>query len=344
MTHSHIPVSSGTLVLSKGESAFQQVLDEFPKAEEITVVSFNISPKKSALLDSLSSASCKSTLICNIPKRFPEYFGKNEKAVEDRKDQARREIDAYLAAMDPTRFDTVVESLFCFSNHAKVVMTERIAFVGSANFSEESPANWECGFITSDPIAIAQLAAAVTQIKHDSIRYLGKPFNALITPSLELRQCLSIIANKLTEECLDTLGGTLDDLRRAISAVDMPWAFAFESGGPLTSRIDMNMLDQLETLVSQSALIREFAEFDPDNILSDEVLLEAYDDRLDRHIDAASNDAHYRLEELREQAEAELYSLSSGLTNICEQLELAIKEITEAHDTIDNTKSKAGKK
>lgn len=344
MSHSHIPVSSGTLVLSEGESAYQQVLDEFPKAEEITVVTFNISPKNSALLDSLSSASCKATLICNIPKRFPKYLGYTEQAIQARKDQARWQIEAYLAAMDPTRFDTVVESFFCFRNHAKVVMTESIAFVGSANFSEESKSNWECGFLTSDPAAIAQLSAAVEQIKHDSIRYLGKPVNALIAPSLELRQCLSIMADKLTEECLDTLGGTLHDLRRAISTVDMPWAFAFESGGPLTSRIDMNMLDQIESLISESAPIREYAEFDPDNIFSDEVLLEAYDDRLDRYIEAASNDAHYRLDELREQAEVPLSTLSNGLRKISEQLESAIKEITEAHDRIDNTKSKGGTK
>jgi hypothetical protein len=344
MTRTHIPVSNGTLVVSQGESAYQQVLDEFPNADRITVVTFNITPKNSALLDSLSSASCKATLICNIPKRFPKYLGYTDQAVQARKDQARRQIEDYLTAMDPTRFDTVVESYFCFRNHAKVVMTERIAFVGSANFSDESQANWECGFITSDADAIAQLFAAVEQLKNDSIRYLGKPVNELIAPSIELRQCLSVIEAKLTEDCLDTLSGSLHDLKRAISAVDMPWAFAFESGGPLTSRIDMAILDQLESLVSNSAPIRDFAEFDPENIFSDEVLLEAYDDRLDRVIEAASNDAHFQLDELREQAETELSSLTNGLKKISEQVESAIKEITEAHDRIDNTKSKDGKK
>lgn len=344
MTRTHIPISNGTLVLTEGEAAYQQVLDEFPTAETITVVTFNISPKNSALLDSLSSARCKATLICNIPKRFPKYFGYTQKAVQARKEQARLQIEAYLAAMDPTHFDTVVESFFCFRNHAKVVMTERIAFVGSANFSEESQSNWECGFLTSDPAAIAQLFAAVEQIKLDSIRYVGKPVNALIGPSLELRHCLLVIADKLTEDCLDTLGDTLHDLKRAISAVDMPWAFEFKSGGPLTSRIDMNLVGQMESLISESKLIREYAEFDPDNIFSDEVLLNAYDDRLDPVIAAASNDAHFRLEELREQAECELSSLANGLKKISEQVESAIKEITEAHDKIDNTKSKDGQR
>lgn len=37
-----------------------------------------------------------------------------------------------------------------FSNHAKIIMTDNIAYVGSSNFSEESADNFESGFISRD--------------------------------------------------------------------------------------------------------------------------------------------------------------------------------------------------
>lgn len=42
------------------------------------------------------------------------------------------------------------EVYFCFSNHAKIIMTDNIAYVGTSNFSEESVENFESSFISRD--------------------------------------------------------------------------------------------------------------------------------------------------------------------------------------------------
>lgn len=52
--------------------------------------------------------------------------------------------------MSPEKIAEKAEVYFCFSNHAKIVMTNNIAYIGSSNFSEESADNFESGFISKD--------------------------------------------------------------------------------------------------------------------------------------------------------------------------------------------------
>jgi predicted transposase/invertase (TIGR01784 family) len=52
--------------------------------------------------------------------------------------------------LSPEKIAEKAEVYFCFSNHAKIVMTNNIAYIGSSNFSEESADNFESGFISKD--------------------------------------------------------------------------------------------------------------------------------------------------------------------------------------------------
>ena len=52
--------------------------------------------------------------------------------------------------MPPEKTAEKAEVYFCFSNHAKIVMTNNIAYIGLSNFSEESADNFESGFISKD--------------------------------------------------------------------------------------------------------------------------------------------------------------------------------------------------
>lgn len=334
MPVTEIKCASSMIVVSKGESAFQQVVHDFQNAERITVVTFNVSPSDRSLLDALSQASGKVCIICNIPKRFERYFGRN---VEQTKAAAKKQIAQFMAQLDPTQFGTVVESYFSFRNHAKIVMTEHIAFIGSANFSAESRDNWECGVITTDSTAISQLEQAVELIKADSVRYLGHSTNLLFDPFATLNSCLESTQHKLTEDCLDLIDSALDDIERAISKVDMPWAFGFEPGGPLTSRIDLDQIGRLQQLIADSDTLRAFARFDPDAIYVDDMPSDAYEERLQVYLESATDENARRLEDLEEEAKDDLSSLRSGLSVLCGQLESVLKELASGHSTIDNT-------
>ncbi len=124
-----------------------------------------------------------------------------------------------------------------------------MAYIGSAELLFREPQNWECGIITEDTNAIAQPELAIEQIKSDSIRYLGGTRACVLHICVDSLLARSI-AGKFNEGCLDELSSSLDDVEKAIAEVDMPWAYAFESGGPLTSKNRHDMIMQLQQLIA----------------------------------------------------------------------------------------------
>lgn len=63
--------SGAKFVYSKDELGYQEVLDNFENAFEITIITFNISEKKNALVNALKKVAdhCVINVITNIPHR-----------------------------------------------------------------------------------------------------------------------------------------------------------------------------------------------------------------------------------------------------------------------------------
>ena len=63
--------SNAKFVYSKNELGYQEVLDRFEDAKQITIITFNISEKQSALVNALkkSGDNCIINVITNIPNR-----------------------------------------------------------------------------------------------------------------------------------------------------------------------------------------------------------------------------------------------------------------------------------
>ena len=63
--------SNAKFVYSKNELGYQEVLDRFEIAKEITIVTFNISEKKNALVNALKKVGehCVINIITNIPNK-----------------------------------------------------------------------------------------------------------------------------------------------------------------------------------------------------------------------------------------------------------------------------------
>lgn len=83
---------------------------------------------------------------------------------------------------------------FNFENHAKLVMTDTIAYIGSQNFSDASQDKVELGFLVQDPYEIRQ-------IKDQSIRYATSEYTILM------------------EENADIMRNSLDDMRQDIFSI-----------------------------------------------------------------------------------------------------------------------------
>ena len=85
-------LSDAKFIYSKGELGYQEVLDDFKNAEEIIVVTYNISEKQSILIRKLADASSetKISIFTNIPSRWDTYYK------DTYRNAARKKIDIYL--------------------------------------------------------------------------------------------------------------------------------------------------------------------------------------------------------------------------------------------------------
>lgn len=139
-------IKEAKFLMSKDELTYREVLDEFSKANKIFILTYNISNNNNELLKALKQCGehTEVKIISNIPGRWNEYFNENYS------ERARRNIYIYKNKLNPEKISEKAEVYFCFANHAKIIMTDNIAYVGSANFSEESSNNFEAGFISRD--------------------------------------------------------------------------------------------------------------------------------------------------------------------------------------------------
>lgn len=144
-------------VYSKDELGYQEVLDDIPFATEVTIVTFNISEKRNDLINALYSARehCTINVITNIPGRWEEYYG------DSFRKRAQKKIKLYISKLNPKKLGNNSAVFFDFSNHGKIIMTNNIVYVGSANFSEESKNNTEFGFISRDSSFIEYIRSQV---------------------------------------------------------------------------------------------------------------------------------------------------------------------------------------
>ena len=151
------PIDDAHFVLSKDELCYQQVLDEFSFAKQILILTFNISGNENRLVDAIRKlpASVQVTIVTNIPSRWEQYFG------DTYVKRAQKNIQMYKAKLDPKGFSPKTGVYFCFENHAKIIATDTIAYLGSSNYSDESQSNFECGVITRSTEFIKYLEMAV---------------------------------------------------------------------------------------------------------------------------------------------------------------------------------------
>ena len=111
-------------IMSKDELTYSAVIEDFKNASQIHILTYNISKDQNVLLKALKDCE-KDTEICivsNIPGRWESYFRKTYA------DKAKRNISLYKSKLSPQKIADKAEVYFCFSNHAKIIMTDNIAY------------------------------------------------------------------------------------------------------------------------------------------------------------------------------------------------------------------------
>lgn len=149
----------GHFVAGIGEHTYQEVIEDFDNTEFIGITTFNISKYCDGILINALKKACEkgvcATVITNIPKRFKQYYR------EDYALAAKQVIGSYIRLLDAEAFGMRLSAYFDFSNHAKIIMTDNVAYIGSENYSDEGKDNYECGVISRDTDFIRHLKDVV---------------------------------------------------------------------------------------------------------------------------------------------------------------------------------------
>ena len=189
--------NNSKFVYSKNELGYQEVLDDFENASEITIITYNISEKKLALVSALRKAGerCTINIITNIPSRWEVYYGDTFRG------KAKQKINLYLSKLRPDSLGINSKVFFDFSNHGKIIMTDHVVYVGSANYSEESANNTEFGFISRDKEFIDYISSEVLpDIQAAAIPYYEYDYTSLLLEANVALSAIYNIKNELYEE------------------------------------------------------------------------------------------------------------------------------------------------
>lgn len=170
---------NGTFVSYNDRLNFQNVLDDFPTAKIIRIITYNISKnqQQDKLLELLHSLDADIQIITNVPSRMPSYYP-SEDGLRMR-NRARENIQIYISKLNPDNFPRQFTPFFNPSSHAKLIGTENIVYIGSANYSNESFNNTEAGVVIKDKDFIQQLYSEFFDtVKEESLSYFEEGFSA----------------------------------------------------------------------------------------------------------------------------------------------------------------------
>lgn len=139
-------IDNSKFVYTKNELAYQDVIDEMQTASKIVIVTYNISRNHQYLLNCLKKTSneCEIVIVSNMPQRWESYRD------EEQRKNAQKQIRLYLNRLKPEEIGARVGVFFDFHNHGKIIMTDKVVYIGSANYSESSSDNAEFGIISRD--------------------------------------------------------------------------------------------------------------------------------------------------------------------------------------------------
>lgn len=158
-----IPDINATFIGSKGFDGFAEVVKDFKNANEVRILTYSHmgygdrNNEKLKVLRTLSEDT-KLRIVIALPgvKNLNTYgkFDSNQYTEESIKNEIEK-IKSQINTRQCLPKD--VEIYICFKNHAKLIGTENVLYVGSANYNDFSCKNYEAGMLIKDKCAIRRI-------------------------------------------------------------------------------------------------------------------------------------------------------------------------------------------
>ena len=310
---------SGRFVAYNDRLNCQEVLDDFPNANIIRIITYNISKNKrsDSLLEALKESTADIKLITNVPSRMDEYF--TTQAGQNMRSAARKNIQIYISKLNPDNFPSQFVPYFNVNNHAKMIGTENIVYIGSANYSNESSDNIEAGIVIQDKDFIQKLYSEFfDKVESSSISYYDEEFSAfrlfmlslytkfkhhhhnflqnLYTDYERTKLCVAdtvfIDVNDLERLYLD-----LDELHSVVGAADDTYDEENDEYNDELEEIEKLFecisVEWIQSVISEDGSLYDLVTFDTEqkvnDILQEEYAFDAYEENLDVCVENAQD-------------------------------------------------------
>lgn len=365
--------NGGRFVSLNGELNYKEVLADFPTAKIIRILTYNISKNQrhDALLDALRDTTADIQLITNVPSRMDEYY--NSDAGRRMRATARSNIQVYISKLNPDNFPGQFSPYFSVHNHAKIIGTENIVYIGSANYSNESADNIETGVLIEDKEFIKKLYSQFfDKVRNDALSYFDDNFSAFQLFILSLyakfnhhhkmltdlytdhQRTKQVVADSIFIDIndLDALYRDLDELQEVCRAADDTYDEKNENYNDaldeLKDRFDRLSIDWLKEIISEDGSLYRLVAFDGEgetnHILQTEYAFEAYDEYLDTYVESAMSSVAEMYSSLHDSFAEEADDFLGEIEKILSALEAAIQftnkwRASKINPLIDNTEN-----
>lgn len=353
-----ISFKGGEFVCGKDSLNYQAVLDDFESAKQIRILTYNISKKNysNILIDRLKKVpeAADVQIITNIPSRYQSYF--NSYAGDKARAVYKQNFTAYLDKLNPENFQSNPYVGFNFANHAKIIGTDNIVYIGSANYSDESKDNIESGTLIRDKEFIQRLYDEVFPVIVDaSTPYFEDDFNIfrLFVISMENKFAAWLckfdegviwenpntkirgIADTLLfdSEDLYELEMDLDELSGLKNAIDDTYTEEDDEYNELIDetekRIDNIRLDWMSEFVMIDSELYNVIVYDVEEKTAEylQEYPDAYDENLDFYAEKAMCDASEEYEDMK-------FQIENDVVLFRDEIEKIVKVLSDTHDKI----------
>ena len=347
-----VHISDGEVILGRESMNYQIVLDDFPKAKQIRILTYNISRNqyKNELINALKSIKedADVKIVSNIPSRMPTYF--STPAGDSMRRSYRNNFTAYLERLNPENFQSNPEVLFNFTNHAKIIGTENILYIGSANYSDESSDNIESGTIITDKEAINKIYEEFFPvIIEESTPYFEDEFNVFrlfvlsmkakfekwlywfdnhlvwenpVTQRRSIHDYFELDANGLLE-----LHSNINELNSFVVHLENTYSEEDDDYNDLVDKIlkayETISISWMEEFTIIDSDLYEFVVFDEEDYSFDLIQndADAYDENLDTCVERAMSITRDRYEEMRLNIENDIVFLRDQIEKVVQFLD-----------------------
>lgn len=349
------------LIMTRDEFGYSEVLESLNTAKFIRVVTYNISKESDILIDKIEklSESKDVIIVSNIPGRFKKYTSSYARG------KAKMGIENYIERLNPDNYDANIRTFFNFGNHSKIIMSDTVAYVGSANFSDESKNNNECGILIRDKRVINEIDSIFVQMQIDeSIPYYSSMYTKVFVMIANLLNQSEIYSEDYYWSFFEDSGHPhhgIGDVYRGFDAslspilVENIETFSYEVEEIILGlsndkvypdifrELDLDILEEIRKWFGTNSKLEVFSRFniqEKTEELFEEYQLNGDPDNLEYYAQEACDNANEMLFNLIDeiyQTSLEGLDLLKRLTKFLSYLLEKLEDKKEVNDTIDNT-------